>query len=165
MIGVRIAPVIEALVLSAWLGAALLVAAVVAPAAFEVLPSRALAGALVGRVLPVIFYAGIVAGGATAALEIWANTGGPHRGRIILGVVTAVSCALAQFLVAPRIAAIRDAVSGPIDALAADDSRRIAFGRLHAYSVGWLALAMVAALAVLVLAIRSQAAPGSTRTP
>ena len=34
---------------AAWLGAALVVAAVVAPAAFDVLPTRTLAGALVGR--------------------------------------------------------------------------------------------------------------------
>jgi uncharacterized membrane protein len=37
-----------AAVLAAWIGAALLVATVVAPAAFAVLPSRALAGAVVG---------------------------------------------------------------------------------------------------------------------
>jgi len=49
------------ILLSAWLGAGVLFATVVAPAAFAVLPSRALAGALVGRVLPVIFVSGIVA--------------------------------------------------------------------------------------------------------
>jgi hypothetical protein len=34
----------------------------VAPAAFRVLPTRALAGALVGEVLPVLFWAGAVTG-------------------------------------------------------------------------------------------------------
>jgi hypothetical protein len=48
--------------LSAWLGAAVLAATVVAPAAFAVLPTRSLAGALVGRVLPVLFYGGAVVG-------------------------------------------------------------------------------------------------------
>ena len=37
--------------LDAWLGAAIFVAAFVAPAAFAVLPTRALAGAIVGRIL------------------------------------------------------------------------------------------------------------------
>ena len=50
--------------LSAWLGAGLLFAAVVAPAAFRVLPSRALAGALAGAVLPVLFWTG-------AAVGVW----------------------------------------------------------------------------------------------
>ena len=47
-----------ALLLSALLGAGILFASVVAPAAFAALPSRSLAGALVGRVLPVVFVAG-----------------------------------------------------------------------------------------------------------
>ncbi|MDE3217575.1 MAG: DUF4149 domain-containing protein, partial [Gemmatimonadota bacterium] len=45
---------------SVWLGAAVLLAAAVAPAAFAVLPSRSLAGDLVGRVLPVIFWSGML---------------------------------------------------------------------------------------------------------
>ena len=51
---------VVALLLAAWLGAGVLFAAVVAPAAFAVLPSRNLAGALVGRVLPVVLIAGVV---------------------------------------------------------------------------------------------------------
>ncbi|MBW7933621.1 MAG: DUF4149 domain-containing protein, partial [Gemmatimonadaceae bacterium] len=43
-----------------WLGGALLTVAVVAPGAFAVLPTRALAGEMVGRVLPVVFAGAIV---------------------------------------------------------------------------------------------------------
>ena len=45
-----------------WLGGAVLFAAAVAPALFAVLPTRTLAGAVVGRVLPVIFYSGMLIG-------------------------------------------------------------------------------------------------------
>ena len=124
------------LLAAAWLGAALLVATVVAPAAFAVLPSRTLAGALVGRVLPVIFLAGLPVG----ALLAW-------RGRPTArgaGVLATVGCAAAQFLIGPRIEAIRRAVVGPMDALSITDARRVAFGRLHGLSVASLGLAMLA---------------------
>ena len=55
-------------VLSLWLGAALVVGAVVAPAAFAVLPTRTLAGALVGRVLPALFWSGAAVGLLVAML-------------------------------------------------------------------------------------------------
>ena len=48
-----------ALLVAAWIGAALITVAVVAPGAFAVLPSRTMAGAMVGRVLPALFIAGI----------------------------------------------------------------------------------------------------------
>jgi len=74
-------PVTETIVLAVWIGAALLFTLVVAPAAFAVLPTRTLAGALVGRVLPVIFYAGVVAGVLVVILDVaaransWSRTG------------------------------------------------------------------------------------------
>src|SRR4029077_12340066 len=61
--------VTETVLLAVWIGAALLFALVVAPAAFAVLPTRTLAGALVGRVLPVIFYAGVVIGSLIVILD------------------------------------------------------------------------------------------------
>ncbi len=143
----------QIVLLSAWLGAALIVAAAVAPAAFAVLPSRALAGALVGRVLPAIFYAGVAVGAVALVLELL--DGGPRWRAARLGgaAVTAIGCGIAQLLVAPRIARLRDAIGPSLDALAADDARRIAFGRLHAMSVGWLALAMVGAVVAVALAV------------
>jgi len=70
--------VIENTLVAAWLGAAVLVAAVVAPAAFRVLPTRSLAGAVVGQVLPVIFASGfliaIIAMGLEARMTRFART-------------------------------------------------------------------------------------------
>lgn len=147
------------LLLSAWLGAGVLFAAVVAPAAFAVLPSRTLAGALVGRVLPVLFIAGIV----TALLGLWLGRRGLGRyPRVRRGALLALalSCAVAQFVISPRIDRVRTAIGGPIEQLSVDDPRRVAFGRLHAVSVGWLGIAMVAAGLTIVLA---SLAPGPRR--
>ena len=143
----------EILLLAVWIGAALLFALVVAPAAFAVLPSRALAGALVGRILPVIFYAGVVIGSLIVILDVLGRNGA--WGRTAAGAVSALSCAVAQLVVGSRIERIRLSIGGPLDALAMDDPRRIAFGKLHAISVGWLGIAMLAAVIALALAVRA----------
>ena len=59
----------EIALLALWLGAGAVFGAVVAPALFAVLPTRTLAGAVVGRVLPTIFYAGILIGVVAIVLE------------------------------------------------------------------------------------------------
>ena len=139
------------LLLSAWLGAATLFSAVVAPAAFAALPSRTLAGALVGRVLPVVFIAGIVVAAISLGLDR-AQRGRMPRVRRIALIVVAIACGAAQFYVAPRIESVRQEINGPIEQIAPSDARRVTFGRLHAVSVGWLGLAMMAATTALVLA-------------
>ncbi len=139
-----------AALLACWLGAALLTAAVVAPAAFAVLPTRALAGAMVGRVLPVVFVGGVVAGLAAAALA--AGGGGAFpRARVALAALAAVLCAAAQFGVGPRIRALRAEMGPNIEALPRDDARRAAFGKLHGVSVLLMGAAGLAAGAALVL--------------
>ena len=138
--------------LCVWIGAALLVATVVAPAAFAVLPTRALAGALVGRVLPVLFWSGMLVGLIAAALT-WSL---PGRGARTAGAIaTFLACGIAQLVVSPRIARIRAAIGGPIDALAVGDERRLEFGRLHGVSVGLLGIAAIGALLAAVLIVRS----------
>jgi hypothetical protein len=146
-------PLTETLLLAVWIGAALLFTIVVAPAAFAVLPTRTLAGALVGRVLPVIFYAGVVIGSLIVVLEVAGRSGA--WGRSAAGAVSALACAVAQLVVGTRIDRLRAAIGGPLDALAGDDPRRLAFGKLHAISVGWLGIAMVAAIVALTLAVRA----------
>jgi hypothetical protein len=129
-----------------WLGAALLTATALAPAAFAVLPTRALAGALVGRVLPVVFISGIAAGTAAGLL---AGDGAGGRVRLVLGVVAALTCA-AAIGVSRAIAALRDRI-GPagVDALEVTDPLRRQFGTLHGVSVLLLGVAMVALAAVV----------------
>ena len=138
--------------LAAWLGAAAIVATSVAPSAFAVLPSRSLAGALVGRVLPVLFWSGILVG----VIAPWLASHIPGNGaRTAAGVVLVGSCLLAQLVIAPRIERIRAAIGGPVDALDPTDPLRQSFGRLHGASVACLGVAGFAALCMLVLLIRS----------
>ena len=72
------------------------------------------------------------------------------------------ACAVAQFVISPRIERLRSAIGGPLESLAADDARRAAFGRLHGISVGWLGVAMLAAVVAMVVAGRALSAE-STR--
>jgi hypothetical protein len=138
--------------LAAWIGAALLVAAVVAPAAFAVLPTRALAGALVGRVLPVMFLSGLVVG-ALAALLGRGAAPAFSGARLALPLVAALLCAAAQFGVGPRIARLRAEMGPSIEALPADDPRRARFGKLHGVSVALMGAGMLAAGGALVLTV------------
>lgn len=146
---------LEAVVLSLWLGAAALFTVSVAPAAFAVLPNRTLAGAIVGRVLPAVFYAAMIVGVVVGLLEVTARDASLVRGRGLAAVIVVVTSGIAQFIVGSRIERIRAAIPGPIEALSSDDARRVAFGRLHAVSVGLLGLAMIAAFVAVVLAVRS----------
>lgn len=152
-----------AALLAAWVGAALLMAAVVAPAAFAVLPTRALAGLVVGRVLPVVFVSGIVAGGLAAWLG--AAPAPFARLRVALPLVAVATCAVAQFALAPRIHRLRAEMGPNIEAIDRADPRRAAFGRLHGQSVMLMGAGMLAAGAALVLTLVAAArTPAAART-
>ena len=142
-------------VLAVWLGAAAFFSAAVAPALFAVLPSRTLAGEVVGRLLPTILYSGMLVGLWVAVTQVREGGAWSWRGRETAGALMIVACAVAQLIVAPRIEQIRAAIGGPIEGLPLDDARRIAFGRLHGVSVAWLGAAMLAAAIALVAAGRS----------
>ena len=73
---------------------------------------------------------------------------------LCLGVI-AVATGVGHWVIAARMRALRAAMELPIDQIAADDTRRIAFNSLHGYSVNLLGVAMIAALVALVLMARS----------
>jgi hypothetical protein len=144
-------PIVSLAITSVWLGAAILLT-VVAQAAFATLPSRALAGALVGRTLPVVFVSGLVAALAVAILGATARSTPFAWARFAGALILGAACAVAQFGVGPRIARVHQMIAGPVDALPLDDPRRVAFGRLHGASVALLACAILAAVAIAVSA-------------
>jgi hypothetical protein len=144
--------VLGVMAISAWLGAAVFLSAVVAPAAFSVLPNRTVAGELIGTVLPVLFFLGVVLGLAIVVLEVrpprW-----PHWFmRMIGGALIALACGVAQFGIAPRIARVREDAIIPLDSLDPGSAVRAEFGRLHTISVAWLGVAILAAVSVLFFA-------------
>lgn len=144
----------QTVALSLWLGAAGLFVSSVAPAAFAVLPTRTLAGAIVGRVLPGVFYAGMAVGVAVIVLEVLAGRSVTGR-RGLAGTLMVIACAIGGFWIDSRIARLRADIGGPLESLAADDPRRVLFGRLHGASVTLLGVAMLAAAVALVVAMRA----------
>ena len=148
-VGARLASMVA---LSLWLGGVFVVGAIVAPAAFAVLPTRTLAGTLVGQVLPTLFWSGAAVGVLVAVL---ARTDASARTRTVLGLAVAVSCLAAEVIVAPSIARVRAEVAVPIDQLAREDARRVAFGRLHAASVALLGVAGLSGAVALFFTMRA----------
>jgi hypothetical protein len=152
------------ILLACWFGAALFFGAVVAPAAFGVLRSFGLsnaneiAGSIVTRTLGVVNIAGFV---IALILLVTAILRRHYSSRwsfmlecVCLGII-ALSTAIGHWFIAARMRALRSAMIVPIDQVASDDARRIAFNSLHGYSVNALSLAMIAALVVMVLMARS----------
>jgi hypothetical protein len=146
---------IELSILSLWIGAAGFFSVAVAPGVFAVAPTRTIAGAVIGRILPTVFYSGMAAGVLLIGLE-WREHGRwEWGGRSIAALIMIVSCAVAQLFISPRIERLRADIGGSLESLAVDDARRAAFGRLHGLSVAWLGVAILAAIAALVLSARA----------
>ena len=135
-----------------WLGGAACFTLAVAPATFAVLPSPELAGAVIGRVLPVLFWSGALVGALAVGLELARERPVLRRPRLLAATVMTVACLVAQLVVAPRIADLRSGLRAPLSSLPATDPQRIAFGRLHMFSVAWLGVAMTGGIAFLVFA-------------
>jgi hypothetical protein len=150
--------------LACWFGAALFFGAVVAPAAFGVLRSFGLpnaneiAGSIVTRSVSVVNIAGFfIALLLLITLILRRNASGRLSFIVecICLAVIALATAVGHWVIAARMRALRAAMVLPIDQIAADDPRRVAFNHLHGYSVNALGLAMIAALVVMVLMARS----------
>lgn len=148
---------IAALVLAAWLGAALYFSIVVTRAAFTVLPSRALAGALVGQTLPVLFDSGMIVGLWLVATALLSLRGTPRALSLWGGGAIVVLAALARFVILTRITKLRLAMPAAVEALSPGDPARRAFGQLHALSVGALGLSLLIGLVVLLALAHSLA--------
>lgn len=144
----------QIVIAAVWLGAAILLAAAVAPAAFAVLPSRTLAGDLVGRVLPVIFWSGMLMFAGVMLYGVATDRASRYKPRVLAAALGGASCMIAQLVVDTMIASVRAKIHGPVDALAATDPLRVAFGQLHLLSVVLLGLAMICAAAVVFIAVR-----------
>lgn len=152
--------------LGMWLGAAIYFSAIVAPSAFAVLRSYQsfnageIAGAIVNRNLAAINLGGFIIGVVLLVTGFIRFRKVPLRFFMIEIVsVTTLSLATAvgNWIIAPRLRALRLALRAPIDQLAATDPRRISFDQLHAYSVKALSVAMIAALlAIVMIALRAQ---------
>lgn len=154
------------LLIGLWLGAAVYFSSVVAPSVFSVLRTFQLsnageiAGTIVTRTLAVVTISGFI---ISLLLLISALAFGKGLGKRSFSlelaslIVMAVSTGVGQWVIAAKMRALRVAMVLPIDQVSIDDPRRVAFNRLHGYSVTALSIAMIAALvAFLVIAFRAR---------
>jgi Domain of unknown function (DUF4149) len=149
---------ISLLLLSLWLGAALFFSAAVAPAVFGVLRdshvpnANEVAGAIVTRSLSVVNVSGFAIGFGLLGLMVVAARRNLRQyvPWILVLTIMAVATAVGQWIITPKMQALRTAM-GLIDQVSRDDPRRVAFDNLHRYSVLSLAVAMCAAIAALLL--------------
>ena len=150
--------------LTLWLGAAVFFGVVVAPTAFTVLRSFAvpnaseIAGTIVTRALFAVSISGFLIG-LFLLVTAFARRNVPGRlaflVELICLVIIVLATGLGHWLIAARMLALRAAMALPIDQIAVDDPRRVAFNSLHGYSVNAFGLAMIAALLAVVLIARS----------
>ena len=146
--------------LGTWVGAGLFLSLVVAPAAFRLLPTPDLAGALVGASLTRLHFIGIGAGAvfliAGAAL-LAAGSRGIGRTAMALVALMMVLTAVSEFGVTPRMYAMRvqmAAAHGSIAATPREDPVRTAFGKLHGVSMSLELVTLLSGLAAFYLAAR-----------
>src|SRR5499426_721531 len=143
--------------LGIWLGAMAFFSFVVAPGAFAVLPNQQLAGALVSKTLGALEIIGIIIGALLIAILVLAS--GRDRAflyeLIALALMTA-SMLVSHFVVSRRMHELRMSL-GEIAQLAANDSARVEFDRLHQYSVWLMGFNILGAIALIVYLARRNA--------
>jgi Domain of unknown function (DUF4149) len=149
---------VSAVLLAAWIGATLYFSVVVTRAAFAVLPSRTMAGALVGQTLPVLFDSGMLIGAILVGAALLSPARAARTASLAGGLSIVALTAFARFVILTRIARLRLSMPAVLDSLAVDDPVRRAFGRLHAMSVGALGLAMLIGIAVALVLVHSLSA-------
>jgi uncharacterized membrane protein len=123
-----------------WLGGLIFFAFVLAPTAFThgLLPTRHMAGSIVGRSLDLLHDMAIVSGFVflIASMVYYRMTVGNARPlalRHLLIVAMLVLTMISQFAISPKMHALR-AQAGVIDNLALNDPVRAEFDRLHVWS-------------------------------
>ena len=154
------------LLLGLWLGAAVFFGAAVAPTVFGVLRGAQLAnagelaGMMVQRLLAIINRGGfeislflLVTGAFITRRESRLARFAEMISLAIMAIMTGVS----HWVISARIMALRAAMQAPIDQVAANDPRRIAFDALHSYSVTAMGIALLAALLALLIMARPRA--------
>jgi hypothetical protein len=145
-------------ILGLWLGAMAYFSFVVAPAAFAVLPLPQLAGALVSRTLGILEIIGIALGALLIVILVFSKERGSKARPfelILLALMTA-SMLVSHFVVSRRMHRMRVSF-GEISLLAATDPTRIAFDRLHQFSVWLMAFEILAAIVLIIFLVRRNA--------
>ena len=123
-----------------WLGGLIFFAFVLAPTVFSpgLLPSRQMAGSIVGRSLDRLHCMAIVCGtvfliASMLYSRIASGNARPLAARHVLIALMLLLTVISQFAISPRMHAIR-AEAGVVDDLPPDNPLRMEFDRLHMWS-------------------------------
>ncbi len=146
------------LLLGTWIGGWLCFGLVIAPTAFRVLPSIAVAGQLIGPVLDALHVYGAVAG-LVLALLAWQLGRGPRL--VLLSLAAAALCAYSQLVVTPEIEAIRPLAFGP------QGSPEIAARFQHLHKLSVVIFCVVGGMTLILLAghVRADLPTGEGEPP
>ena len=138
-----------------WLGGLIFFAFVEAPTVFSpgLLPTRHLAGSIVGRSLDLLHYIAIASGVVfliASMLYSRMATGNarPLAACHLLIVVMLLLTVISQFAISPKMHALR-AEAGVIDNLPLDNPQRMEFDRLHGWSEKFEEAVLLLGLAAL----------------
>lgn len=150
------------LLLAGWIGASVLLSAVIAPGVFATLASREEAGEVVGLTLRAINISGFVIGLLLIILSLHSRRNvvqTTERGRstlfeIILLSVVVLASGVGEWVIAAQLRALQATINRPIELLATSDPVRLQFNALHAYSVDTLGVGMIAAVIAFILLAR-----------
>jgi hypothetical protein len=144
-----------------WLGGLIFLAFVEAPTVFSpgLLPTRHMAGSIVGRSLDVLHYMAIVSGIVflTSSMIYNRMTVGnarPLAARHVLIALMLGLTVISQFVISPKMRAIRAEV-GVIDTLPLDSPLRVEFNRLHVWSEKFEQAVLLLGLAALYFTARA----------
>jgi hypothetical protein len=162
------------LLLGLWLGAAVFFGAAVAPTVFGVLRetqlsnANELAGMMVQRLLSVINRGGfeislflLVTGFFLSKKQSQLVRAAEMISLAIMAIMTGVS----HWVISARMLALKAAMQAPIDQIAANDPRRIAFDALHGYSVAAMGVAIAAGLLAFLIIAQPRAITESEAWP
>ena len=121
-----------------WVGG-LIFFPVVAQAAFATLPSRHLAGEVVGKSLSDLHWMGLVSGVVYLACSLLSNrlstgkTEAASAAHLLVVLMLALTL-ISQFSIIPRMDAIRASLPTEIDSVPPDNPARVRFDGLHQWS-------------------------------
>jgi len=150
------------------IGPAVFFGAIVAPAAFRILPTRDLAASLTGPVLSGACVLAEVAFGVLFATSWWLTRGAIPRSTLLRSLLTRLPVAgffaalVIRELLIPPMDRIRQEAPGLIDNLPAADPSRLLLDRYHRLATGFFGAVLVVALAILFLTARLLSVARST---
>jgi hypothetical protein len=155
-LGLQFLAFIELLLLGLWLGSMMFFSFAVAPSAFAVLPSRHLAGLIVGNTLVKVEVIGLAIGLALLLMQIIKRRTrvAPGKLNLLFLTVSFATMAALYFWISPAMNSLRLAMGNEIDSVPVTDPLRLQFNDLHQYSVSLMGTAIAAGLALLFFTLR-----------